>query len=1051
MKSIVNYFIKHSITADLLILLIIVLGLMSLSKLTTTRFPEMKSNVITVETIMQGASPQEMERGITRKIENELQGISGIKKITSQSQKNFSLVKITLKTTADSEKSLRNIKNAVDGINTFPKDAKKSIVSLMELKDMAAMLSLYGNISHKKLNSLAEDIKQDLLSMPEIADISLIGAKEEEIEIALDKTNLQRYNLTFNQVAQAISNQNIDLTAGTIKANGEEITILATGKRYLGKEFDSIIVKNSPTGGNIYLKDIALIKDTWGDETTDIYFNGNPAININVMTNSDLDVSKGAAKAIEYLEKFNDKSNSAHLALVSDGSVIVKQRADLLMKNGLIGMILVVLVLGFFLNIRLAFWVALSIPVSMLGMFILAPFWGVNINMFSLFGLILAIGILVDDGIVISENIYKKYQEGMPAYQAAWEGLREVSTSVIVAVITTCLFFSVFFFIEGTLGSFVNHIGFTVVVTLVVSLIEAFLILPAHIAHSKALERDNQPNKIEKIANRIFTFVRVNWYEPALRFCLKNVVLALALFIAVLMFSIGLLASGILPFTFFPIIDEDSQMVKIELPAGTTKAKTKELISRIEKKAFEVNEEFKKKREDGKNVILHYVTQVGPEENKAKLTLYLLDGETRNLGSYNIANSLKNKCDFLSETESATFGMPTFFGSAISIVIKGNDFDRLKEVSGEIDRKFHSYRELKNIADNEEISGKELNIELTTQAKALGISLRDITQELRNGIFGYEIQTLQRGQNEVSVNVRYADSEVDSFNELENLIIRLNNTDYQLKTIANLIPSRSTSVIHHEDGLSVITITADQVDPNESTTVIQSKIDVEILKELRKKYPEISFEFGGQSESAMETVSSAQAVIPVILLLVFISIVINFRSFKQAFVVLFLIPFAFIGVALGHIIHGISISILSFYGIIAVIGIIINDSLVFVSRMNDLLQTGMKLKEAIYEAGLSRFRAIVLTSVTTVAGLAPLIFETSLQASLMIPMAVSLAYGLAAATLITLLLLPVILRIQNSLSKSWLRIWEGETATDEDVEPAVIELNRLKKQEEILR
>ncbi|MCB9500817.1 MAG: efflux RND transporter permease subunit [Deferribacteres bacterium] len=1045
MKSIVNYFIKYHISADLLIMLIAVLGLMSLSTMTTSRFPEIKTDKITIETVMPGASPQEMENGITLKIENELQGITGIKKITSQSKENLSLVSVTLENSADANKALRDIKNAVDGITTFPVDAEKPVTSLKELKDMAATLALYGDVSHSQLKSLAEFIKQDLLAKPEIADVSLVGARNPEIEIALSQTSLQRHNLTFSQVAQAIANKNTNLTAGTIEAANQELTIRAAGKHFFARELQEIVVKNTPSGGPIYLRDIAVLSDGWQDGAADIYFNGTPAININVMTTTQLDISKGAAKAIAYMQVFNAQQKNVQLALVMDGSIVVQQRADLLLENGLLGMVLVMLVLGFFLNIRLAFWVALSIPISMLGMFVLAPYWGVNINMFSLFGLILAIGILVDDGIVISENIFKKYENGMSASLAAWEGLREVSTSVIVAVVTTCIFFSVFFFMEGTIGGFVAHVGFTVVVTLLVSLVEAFLILPAHIAHSKALSRGRQPNRVERLANRIFSFLKSRWYEPALRFCLNRRWIAIGLFTGLFMGAIGLLASGWLPFTFFPIVDEDAQIIKIELPAGTTKEKTKELITQIEQVTHVVNDEYKAQRADGKDVILHHVTQVGPEENKATLTLYLLDGETRNLESFRIANAIQNKCDFLSETESTAFGNPSFFGSAISISLMGHDFAELVEAAQKITRSLtKKFPELKNITDSNEISGREFHIELTPQAKAIGLSLREVTQELRYGILGYEVQTLQRGLDEVRVNVRYDSDDIDSYSDLENLKIRLGNNEYRLKSIANLVPVRSTRIIHHENGMPVITVTADQVDPYASTTVMQSQVEIEVLSEMRQRYPNIRFTFGGQSESAMETVASAQAAVPVVLLLIFISIVINFRSFKQAIVVLLLIPFAFIGIALGHIIHGISLSILSLYGIIAVAGIIINDSLVFVSRMNDVLQQGAPFVEAVFEAGLSRFRAIVLTSITTIAGLAPLIFETSLQAKLMVPMAISLAYGLAAATFITLLLLPALLKLQNSFSK-WLHwLWEGETISDELVEPAVIELNRLR-------
>ncbi len=1049
MRSIVYYFIKYPIAADLLIFLFSFLGILSIMQLTKSRFPPMQSNLITIETSMSGASPKEIERGVTIKIENELQGITGIKKINSQSQENLSIVNITMTSKADVDQVLRDVKNAIDGINTFPADAEKSIISLKEIKEIAATLALYGDMEHRKLKAIANNIKQELLTLNDISEITFIGNKTEEIEIALSEASLQRFGLDINQVAQAVANKNTDLTAGTIEANGEELTIRAVGKKYYATDLENIVVKNSPSGGNIYLKDVAVLSEIYEDGSIDNYLNGHPAISINVLTTSKQDISNATDKVKDYIDKFNKNNLSGTLSLIEDGSVVVQQRLDMLVKNGLIGMVLVLLVLGLFLNIRLAFWVALSIPVSMLGMFILAPYFDVNVNMFSLFGLILSLGILVDDGIVISENIYKKYEDGMPAYRAAWQGLKEVSAPVLIAVVTTCLFFSLFFFLEGTIGDFVADIGFIVVVTLLISLVEGFLILPAHIAHSKALQRGRKPNKIEKFGTMVFDTMRARLYEPTLRFSLENKLIAFVFFMVPFMILIAMMVGGRLQFNFFPYIDEDVQGVQLEMPAGTTKDKTYALIQNIEQTAIKVNEAFKSERKDGKDLIRDYVVQVGPEKNKASLKLYLLDGETRNMESFHIINAIQKNAGSISEAAFVNFGNVSFFGSAIAISLKGSNYNRLKEVSHKITNGLKTFPEMKSIVDNDEESGKEFNIELTPEAKALGLTLREIAEQLRFSIFGYEVQTLQRGNEEVAVNVRYDQKDIDSYDRLENLKIKINNNEYTLNTIAKFVPTRSTKVIHHEKGLPTITITAEQVDPNESTPEIQAKIEQELLHGLMKSYPDVTYEFAGQSESALETVESSMKVMPVIILLVFFSIVINFRSFKQATVVLILIPFTFIGVAIGHLIHGIPISILSFYGVIAVAGVVINDSLVLVSRMNQLLQTGMSFNEAVFVAGTSRFRAIVLTSVTTIAGLSSLIFETSLQAKLMIPMAISLAYGLASATFIMLLLLPVFLKTQNSMFV-WLHwLWEGEEIEKEDVEPAVREWKRLQHENEL--
>ncbi|ALO16092.1 Multidrug-efflux transporter MexB [Salinivirga cyanobacteriivorans] len=1055
MKSIVKYFIKYPIAADLLIFLFSIIGIMSILQMTKSRFPEIESKIVTIETVMPGASPVEMERGVTMKIENQLQGITGIKEINSSSQENVSIVNVELKSKANKQEALSDIKNAVDGIGTFPEDTETPSVHLQEMKDVASTLMLTGSVTHRQLKNYADDIKQQLIVKKNIADVALTGNRPEEIEIALHETSLNRYNLTFNQVAQAVSGANIDVTAGTVETDGQQITVRALGKKYSADEIDDIVVKTTPSGGKVLLKDVAEVKEKFEKGSTEIMLNGKPGIKLEVMTTSKQDITNAVDMVHNYIDTFNTQNTTCQLAMVEDGSIVVNQRINLLLENGLMGMLLVLLVLGLFLNIRLAFWVAISIPVSMLGMFIIAPGFGVNINMFSLFGLILALGLLVDHGIVIAENIYTKYEKGLPANQAAWEGLKEVGSPVLISVVTTCLFFLIFFFLEGTMGDLIADVGYTVLIILIVSLAEAFLILPAHIAHSKALKRGKKPGKVEAFTNNIFETIRLKVYKPVLSFSLKYKLPAFAFFMVAFLLSVALLSGKHLPFTFFPVVDEDTQSIQLEMPPGTSKSKTKHVIKIIQSQIEPVNEYYKSKREDGKDVIQDYILQMGPNDNEATITLYLLNGETRNLEGFRIVNTIRNRVGSLSEAAYVNYGTPSFFGAALSIELTGTNFNDLKRAAEEIYKGLKTMPELKSIQKDDEESGEELIVQLTPEAEALGVSLRDITEQLRSGILGYEIQTLQRGNEEVAINLRYANKDLNSFEDIKNLKIKVSNpervwetTEYSLKSVAKLVSTRSTKVKKHENGLPIVTVTAEQVNPNEPTPEIQEKVEKELLKPIMHKYPDINYKFGGQSEAANETIASTRAVTPIILLLVFFSIVINFRSFRQAIIVFILIPFTFIGVAVGHLIHGLPLSMLSFYGIIAVAGIVINDSLVFVTRFNQLLQTGVPFNEAVFQAGNSRFRAVVLTSLTTIAGLAPLIFETSLQAQLIIPMAISLSYGLIASTLIMLILLPLLLKFHNSISIWFYWLWNGEKTAPETVEPAVKELKQLKEQNE---
>jgi multidrug efflux pump subunit AcrB len=1039
MKKAIQYFIKYHITADVLLLLIGILGVLSAMNIQRSQFPRVESREIAIETTYIGASPSEVEKGITIKIEEEITGLEGIKKVSSTSVENRSTISVQIFSNYEIENVLSDVKNAIDRVNTFPDDSETPVIYKKERTDAAADIMISGDVDLKTLKAFAERAEQALLTKKNISKVTLSGYPDEEIEIAIRENALDVYQLTFEDVARAIQGSNVELTGGDLEMGDTKITIRAENKAYYAEQLENIIIRTSPGGTNILLKDVANIKNQWADVPQREFYNGKPAVKLKIASRLSEDIITTAGEAKEFIADFNKENTIVEAFLLRDGSIGIQQRTDLLVNNGLIGFVLVLLLLGLFLKPRIAFWVALSIPISIAGMFIIMPFSTVNINMLSLFGLILVIGILVDDGVVIAENIFQKYEQKMPAKQAAIEGVMEVLPSVISAVITTCWFFMLFFLIEGQMGDFMSNIAFVVICTLLFSLIEGFFILPAHIAHSKDLQQGGDKNAMERTSTAFFDFLKNNIYGPTLRFCLYNKMISISTGIVILFLCINLVIAGIVKVTFFPNVDQDNVVVSLKLPAGTTENVTQGILKKIEVEAWKLNVELSDKRSDGQKLVQSIARSISNSPNEGSLFISLLDGETRNMLSSDFGNQLRDKVGEIYEAESIAYGQKSIFGAAVQVGFVGENMDELRKAKNEFKEILEADSRLKNVEDNDQKGGLEFHIELLPKARSLGVDISTIIRQIRQGYFGYEVQRLQRGTDEVKVWLRYTDQERESFSELLNMKIRVGQNTYPLKELVQLDQKRVALKISHVNNQAKMEVSASLNDPNTSATEIFNNARDVIVPGVLERHPSVQVIYEGQSERAEDTTSSMKRWLPVILLLVFFTVVLTFRSFLQAAIVLLLIPFAFIGVVTGHWLHGIPISMLSLFGILAVAGVVINDSLVLVSTMNRLLKDGMDFMPAVQEASISRFRPILLTSVTTVAGLLPIVMETSLQAQFVIPMAISLAYGLLSATFVMLLMLPPLLVVVNDIRRNWRWLWEGEKVTARAVEPSVLE------------
>jgi multidrug efflux pump subunit AcrB len=879
--------------------------------------------------------------------------------------------------------------------------------------------------------------------MDGISQVSVSGFPSEEIEIAVRENDLRSYNLSFQDIAQAVSQSNILTSGGSIKTSVEEYLIRARNRSYYGDELDQLVVKAENNGRVVRLKDVAFVRDRWNENPNKNIYNGELAVRVQVNNTNSEDLISSAAKINEYIEEFNQKNERVSIAITNDSSITLNQRTELLFKNAWQGMLLVLIFLSLFLRPRLAFWVAAGLPVAFFGMFMLADYFDVTINVLSLFGMIIVIGILVDDGIVISENIYHHYEKGKTPIRAAIDGTIEVVPPIISAIITTVLAFSIFFFLDSRVGEFFSEVATVVTLTLLISLVEALIILPAHVAHSKALDRKQKVYAINKYAEKFMDYMRDRLYAPVLRLFIKNRFFALCVPIALLIMTIGAISSGLIRITFFPSIASDRISINLTMPQGTNEQITDSLITQIETAAWAVGEEYNEQQSGDDPVIDNIIKTIGPARSNASLSINLLPGELRDFSAQEINNAIRDRVGTVYGVESLTFGSGgNFGGSPVSVSLVGNNVAELKLAKEELKLALSQNPELKDITDTDPAGIKEIDIKLKDNAYLLGFTLSNVMSQVRSGFFGLQVQRFQRGQDEIKVWVRYDEAERSSIKNLDNMrLVSPTGTRVALSEIAYYEITRGEIAINHIEGQREIRIDADIKDAKKtSATDVNLEIQNVIMPEISQKYPSVSALFEGQNRETQKLINSTNLPGSVILLLIFVVIVFTFRSFSQPFMLLLMVPLSIIGVAWGHYIHDFPINVLSLLGIIALIGIMVNDGLVLISKFNIYLKEGMSYDEALISAGKSRFRAIFLTTITTVAGLAPLIFETSRQAQFLIPMAISIAYGIGIATLLTLLTLPVLLSLVNESKVLIKWFWRGKKPSRESVERAISEM-----------
>ncbi len=1031
----IAYMASNHVAANILMLVFLIGGLIIGGSIKQEVFPEFDLETIEVSVVYPGATPEEIEDAIIRPIELATSSVEDVKRVQSTALENVGTVALELLEDANSDKVLQEVKAEVDRIRTFPEEAERPVVTKLTNRRQAMTLILYGDMSERALRQQAQRVKDDLLAKPNISQVEIAAARPYEISIAIPEAELRKYNLTLDQVAAIIRQASLDLAGGSIKAQGGEVLIRTTEKRTTGAQFDSVAVFTHPNGKRVLLGDITQVNDGFQEQDQDVLFNGHPALMINVYRVAN-QTPKGISETVRaYIdERMAEAPDTWNLTVYRDRAEVLIQRINLLVENGTLGLVLVIIILALFLEIRLAMWVALGIAISFLGAFVFLPGLGITINMISLFAFITILGIVVDDAIVVGENIYVHMRMGKPLLQAAIDGAREVKLAVTFAALTTVAAFTVLLFLGGFVGKFMGSVPRIVIAVLAISLIESFFILPSHLSGGLVASQAPIWAKLEKrrrFFDRFVRWMRERLYAGTLAWTQRNRYTTVALGIAVLLVSVGLFMGGLIKFVFMPEIEADEVKVSLQMPPGTPFELTREIAESIMADGVALMESYDAKRNDGRSNLKHtfvllgqQVMEGGPHgggttfgDNLAQLRILLQDPDARTVSTAEFASAWRKRVGEIAGVERLAFQADLIrSGTGLDISLSHADYNVLREAVIRVEEALRSYESVAEVTDSHSEGKREFKLTLRPEAASLGITERDLASQIRAAFYGAEALRIQRGPDEVKVMVRYPLEERRSMAAIENMRIRT-RTGAQIPLIqaADIEDGRGFSTIKRIDRRRVITISA-QIDKDRaSPTEIIGELRQGILPELMADYPGLTFDLEGRSRDEQESMAGMTTAFGFGLLIIYGLLAIPFRSFMQPLVVMSAIPFGLVGAMVGHLLLGYDISMISLFGLVALTGVVVNDSLVMIDFINRARAEGRLLHEAILESGQRRFRPIIMTSLTTFFGLVPMILETSLQARFLVPMAISLGFGVLFSTGITLILVPSLYLIQEDI------------------------------------
>ena len=1037
MKTAIEWFARNSVAANLLMVLIMGGGLFLVPSIRMEIFPEFSSDIISVSLVYRGAAPEEVEEAVCVRIEEAVQGLDGIKRLTSTASENVGTVRIEVAPSADLRKLLDDVKARVDAITTFPAETEKPIIREITNRRQVINIAISGPADEKTLKTIGERVRDDLAAIPGITQVDLANTRPYEIAIEVSENDLRRYGLTFGEVAMAVRRFSIDLPGGGIRTQSGEILLRTKGQAHRGDEFESIVLRTRPDGTHLRLGEVATVVDGFAETDQSAQFDAEPTAIVQVYRVGDQNALDITEKVKAYIDEAQARMpDGIKLTVWSDFSRVLSGRLDLMLRNGRLGFILVFIALTLFLRLRLAFWVALGIPISFLGAISLMPALDISINLISLFAFIVVLGIVVDDAVIVGENIYRHHQMGKRGLRAAIDGTREVYVPVVFAILTSIAAFSPLLMVEGNMGKVLKLIPQIVILALIFSLIESLFILPAHLAHSKmgGASASNGPwqRLQDRVSAGLIAFVE-NYYRPFLEWALQWRYATLASGIAALVLAVGLVGGGWIKFIFFPKIDSDNVVALLTMPQGTPAEVTESAVRRLERSALQLKREIEGDTPGA--VFRHILASVGEQPFRAtqsqnvggnaefssahlgEVNIELVPSENRAIGSEAIVQRWRDLSGAIPDAVELTYASSLFStGEAINIQFSGPDHGELREVAEKFKSRLGEYPGVFDIADTFRPGKREAKLSLTRQAEILGLSLSDLARQVRQAFYGEEAQRIQRGRDDIRVMVRYPASERRSLGNLEDMRVRTpDGGEVPFAIAAEAELSRGYASIRRADRQKAISVTAD-VDQNAANAnEILAEVTGAVLPEILAEHPRVRYGFEGEQRQQAETLAGLADSFVIALLVIYILLAIPFKSYTQPLIVMTAIPFGIVGAVCGHVILGFDLTIFSLFGIVALIGVVVNDSLVMVDFINKQREKGNALSIAIREAGAVRFRPILLTSLTTFLGLTPMLFEKSIQAQFLIPMAISLGFGILFATVITLLLVPISYNILEDL------------------------------------
>jgi len=1018
MNGLISWFGENKVAAKLLMVFILVAGALSLPETRKETLPNISLDLITISVAYPGASPEDVENSIINRVESVIYDLEGIRSVSSRAQEHLGVVTADIAYGYDSRELLEDIKSRVEGISSLPTDAERPVINVVSVRNLVARVIVSGAADEVSLKTLAEKIKSDLIALPGISQIEL-ASRPFEISIEVSELALRRYGLGFGEVAAAVRKNSLDVPTGVIKTSQGDVSIKATGQAYRGGQFEDIVVRATPDGARVFVGDIAKVDDGFKEGVGNSEFNGKPAIALSVYrvgNQSILEISRALHDYVENPGTFIP--HGIKLDIWQDSSSYFKSRMDLLGSNAVGGLVLLFCILLLFLRPGFSFWISLGIPVSFMGAFWLLPYFGGSINMISMFALILVLGIVVDDAIIVGENIYARQRRGNSGSRAAILGAQEVASPIIFAVLTTIIAFIPLIFLPGPEGKLIRILPIVVISTLIFSLVESLLILPSHLSALKADRSVNIP-VLGALQRRFSTglegFVESR-YRPFLALCLRWRYTAVSGFVAILVVSFGLVAAGWLKIVFVSEIEADSARAEVTFPQGAAPDVVRSGIDRVQQAALDLKTELRGLT--GQDQVLGVFTVYG-ENNSGRVIAELAPSEMRKVSSIDIADQWRQKFGDVPEaTDLKLFSTFKDVGAAVNLELSSSSLVDLKQAADDLKVRLAQFDGVFDIRDSFREGKQELLIALKPIAVNMGLSLEQVAAQVRQAYQGGEVQTIQRGNSEVKVVIRYPLEERSSLWHLENMHISLGDgSSVPLLTIADIRYGKGASQITRQNGRRVINVTARLDDNVIREPDLMLQLNRDFLSSVGERYSGMHWQIAGSQKDKAEFKRYLKNSYPLALLGMYICMAILFRSYAQPLMVMFAIPFGLIGALFGHLLLGLELTLWSVIGMIAVSGVVVNDNLVLVNYINRKRRQGTPILEAIREAGAARFRPIILTSLTTFAGLVPLMLGESLQAQFLIPMAVSLAFGVLFATTVSLILVPALYFVLSDFEK----------------------------------